>query len=100
MNNKINVKEKFIETASRLFQIKGYNATGLNEILAKSRAPKGSLYYHFPKVKEQLALESVILAGQKIITHVIDALDSIENPVEAIKLNIENIAMIIDNEQR
>jgi len=100
MNNKINVKEKFIETASRLFQIKGYNATGLNEILAKSGAPKGSLYYHFPKGKEQLALESVNLAGQKIITLVIDALDSIENPVEAIKLNIENIAIIIDNEQR
>ncbi|MBU3182903.1 TetR/AcrR family transcriptional regulator [Clostridium psychrophilum] len=100
MNNKVNVKEKFIETASKLFQIKGYNATGLNEILAKSGAPKGSLYYHFPKGKEQLALESVNLAGQKIITNVINALDSIENPVEAIKFNIENIAIIIDNEQK
>ena len=100
MNNKVNVKEKFIETASRLFQIKGYNATGLNEILTKSGAPKGSLYYHFPKGKEQLALESVNLAGKKIITNVINALDSIENPVEAIRFNIETLATIIDNEQR
>ena len=100
MNNKVNVKEKFIETASRLFQIKGYNATGLNEILAKSGAPKGSLYYHFPKGKEQLALESVNLAGKKIKTNIINALDSIENPVEAIRFNIETLATIIDNEQR
>ncbi|WP_298839457.1 TetR/AcrR family transcriptional regulator [Clostridium sp.] len=99
MNNKVNVKEKFIETASRLFQIKGYNATGLNEILAKSGSPKGSLYYYFPKGKEQLALESINLAGQKIITNIITALDSIENPIEAIVFNIENIAIIIDNEQ-
>ena len=99
MTNKVNVKEKFIETASKLFQIKGYNATGLNEILAKSGAPKGSLYYHFPKGKEQLALESVNLAGQKIITKIINALDSIEDPIEAIKFNIENIATLIDNEQ-
>jgi TetR/AcrR family transcriptional repressor of lmrAB and yxaGH operons len=59
MSEKINTKEKFIETASRLFEIKGYNATGLNEILSESGAPKGSLYYHFPKGKEQLALEAV-----------------------------------------
>lgn len=100
MSNKINTKEKFIETASRLFEIKGYNATGLNEILAESGAPKGSLYYHFPKGKEQLALESINLAGEKIKFKVQSALDSIENPVKAIMCNIENIATIIDNERK
>jgi TetR/AcrR family transcriptional repressor of lmrAB and yxaGH operons len=100
MSNKVNTKEKFIETASRLFEIKGYNATGLNEILAESGAPKGSLYYHFPKGKEQLALEAINLAGEKIKNKIKDALDNIEDPVEAIIYNIENIATIIDNEQK
>jgi len=100
MINKVNTKEKFIETASRLFEIKGYNATGLNEILAESGAPKGSLYYHFPKGKEQLALEAINLAGEKIKDNIKNTLDNIENPVEAIRCNIENIATIIDNEQR
>ena len=100
MSNKLNTKDKFIETASRLFEIKGYNATGLNEILAESGAPKGSLYYHFPKGKEQLALESINLAGEKIKNKIKDSLDKIENPVEAIIYNIENIATIIDNEQK
>ncbi|PRR81517.1 TetR/AcrR family transcriptional regulator [Clostridium vincentii] len=100
MKKKLNTKEKFIETASRLFEIKGYNATGLNEILEKSGAPKGSLYYHFPKGKEQLALESIHLAGEKIKKNISESLNSIENPVEAIIFNIENIATIIDNEQK
>ena len=100
MGDKVNTKEKFIETASRLFEIKGYNATGLNEILAESGAPKGSLYYHFPKGKEQLALESINLAGEKIKNKIKNALDNIENPVEAIMTNIENIATIIDKEQK
>lgn len=100
MSNKANTKEKFIETASRLFEAKGYNATGLNEILNESGAPKGSLYYHFPKGKEELALESVNLAGQKIRNNLINNLDNINNPVEAIMNNIDEMAAIIDKEQR
>lgn len=65
MGNNSNTREKFIETASNLFEIKGYNATGLNEILQESGAPKGSLYYHFPNGKEEIALEAIKLAGKK-----------------------------------
>jgi TetR/AcrR family transcriptional repressor of lmrAB and yxaGH operons len=100
MSNKINTKEKLIQTASRLFEIKGYYATGLNEILAESGAPKGSLYYHFPKGKEQLALESIISEGEKIKSKIQSSLDSIKNPVEAIVANIENVATVIDNEYK
>jgi len=100
MSSKINTKEKLIETASKLFEIKGYYATGLNEILAESGAPKGSLYYHFPKGKEQLALESIISAGEKIKFKIKSALESIDNPVDAIVANIENVATVIDNEYK
>lgn len=100
MSSKLNTKEKLIQTASRLFELKGYYATGLNEILAESGAPKGSLYYHFPKGKEQLALESIKSEGEKIKSKVQSVLESIENPVDAIVANIENIATVIDNEQR
>lgn len=100
MNDNANTKERFIETASSLFQLKGYNATGLNEILKESGAPKGSLYYHFPKGKEELALESVNLAGEKIKSKVKTVIDNIEEPAEAIMRNIENLADIIDNEQK
>ena len=100
MNNNLSTKENLIETAANLFETKGYHATGLNEILAESGAPKGSLYYHFPKGKEQLALEAIYLEGEKIKAHVQGSLQSFENPCDAIVSIIEFIAATIDNDQK
>jgi TetR/AcrR family transcriptional repressor of lmrAB and yxaGH operons len=59
MKNKTCSREKILTAASMLFQVKGYNATGLSEILKESGSPKGSLYYYFPGGKEELALEAI-----------------------------------------
>lgn len=48
-----------IETATRLFEKQGYAATGVQQILAESGAPRGSLYFHFPGGKEELALAAI-----------------------------------------
>jgi TetR/AcrR family transcriptional repressor of lmrAB and yxaGH operons len=55
-----------LRTASKLFRRQGYQATGLNQVVAEARAPKGSLYFHFPGGKEQLAAESIDLAGDEV----------------------------------
>lgn len=47
----------------------GYGSTGLNQVLAESGAPKGVLYFHFPDGKEQLAAESMALAGGELGAH-------------------------------
>lgn len=44
----------------------GYHATGLNELIRKSGAPKGSLYYYFPNGKEQIASEALLEAGRTV----------------------------------
>ncbi|OLT36928.1 hypothetical protein BJF79_30330 [Actinomadura sp. CNU-125] len=59
-------RERVLRTAAELFQRQGYHGTGLNQVLAESNAPKGSLYFHFPDGKEQLAAESVTLSGQEV----------------------------------
>jgi len=100
MNNKLNTKENLIETAARLFGTKGYYATGLNEILTESGAPKGSLYYHFPNGKEQLALEAIYTEGEKIKANVQFSLQNIERPIDAIVAIIESIATVIDSDQK
>jgi TetR/AcrR family transcriptional regulator, lmrAB and yxaGH operons repressor len=61
-------RERLLRTAATLFQTQGYHATGLNQVVAEGRAPKGSLYFHFPGGKEQLAAESVALAAEHINT--------------------------------
>ena len=50
-----NTREIIIETTCDLMENQGYHATGLNEIVKVSGAPKGSLYYYFPEGKESLA---------------------------------------------
>lgn len=63
MGNAAIHKENLIRTAMRLFRRQGYASTGLQQILAESGAPKGSLYHYFPKGKEELAEEVIYLAG-------------------------------------
>ena len=54
-----------IATAADLFRRRGYAATGLEEIIAVSGAPKGSFYHHFPGGKEQLAVQSIAFSGDR-----------------------------------
>lgn len=91
MKNKTDSREKILATASRLFQTKGYNATGLNEILKECDSPKGSLYYYFPNGKEELALEAIKLACRSIRTNLESALQKYPDPIEAIQYNIKCI---------
>ena len=59
MTRKTDARAQAIATAMRLFRVQGYTATGLNQILAESGAPKGSFYFHFPRGKAQLAEEAI-----------------------------------------
>lgn len=54
---------RIVRTAAMLFRRNGYAATGTNEIVAVSGAPKGSLYHYFPEGKAGIAAEAVAYAG-------------------------------------
>ena len=53
------VRERIIETASRLFYFNGYNQTGINKIIEEAGVAKASLYQHF-RSKEDIAVEYLI----------------------------------------
>ena len=48
-----------VVTTAKLMRRQGYYGTGLNQIVAEAEAPKGSMYFHFPGGKEQLAAEAI-----------------------------------------
>ena len=56
-------RSAIIVAAATLFRRQGYAATGINDIVAQSGAPKGSLYHYFPQGKQQIAEEAVRHAG-------------------------------------
>jgi TetR/AcrR family transcriptional regulator, lmrAB and yxaGH operons repressor len=97
---KENSKDKLIKTASRLFQLQGYHATGLNQITKESGAPKGSLYYHFPNGKEQLAIESVRLTANFVSEQIVKGLNKTQDPAKAIQNLIEDMAKQFQKEAR
>lgn len=66
MGNTAKHRDALVRTAMRLFREQGYASTGLQQILAESGAPKGSLYYYFPGGKEELAVHAVNLAARLI----------------------------------
>lgn len=55
-----------IEATRDLVEAKGYHGTGLNEVLALSGGPRGSLYHHFPGGKDQLVGEALAGAGREV----------------------------------
>lgn len=77
-------RDKLIDTTAALIEKQGYHATGLNQILEESGAPRGSLYYHFPDGKEELAAEAVRDREQRTCRNVEQRLSEIDDPVDAI----------------
>jgi TetR/AcrR family transcriptional regulator, lmrAB and yxaGH operons repressor len=61
-------RERIVQTTAELVRSKGYAATGLNEITAAARAPKGSMYHYFPAGKEQLGAEAVRYYGELVLS--------------------------------
>ncbi|MDR3714264.1 MAG: TetR/AcrR family transcriptional regulator [Puia sp.] len=48
------VRDKILDTASRLFFEQGYNLTGINQIIEEADIARGSLYNHFGSKSELL----------------------------------------------
>lgn len=92
-------REKILLTATRLFCLRGYHATGMNQILKESGAPKGSLYYHFPQGKEQLAIEALTIS-RNLVADKLRENFKIADPVTAVQQHLQMLAEIFSSEER
>jgi TetR/AcrR family transcriptional regulator, lmrAB and yxaGH operons repressor len=59
-------RQPIVNAAVTLFRRQGYSATGLNDIVDESGAPKGSLYHYFPAGKASIAVAAVEEAGRRV----------------------------------
>jgi TetR/AcrR family transcriptional repressor of nem operon len=60
-----NTRDKLIEISIQAMSIKGFNNTGIAEILAVAKVPKGSFYHYF-KSKDDLGLAIIEHYGQQL----------------------------------
>jgi AcrR family transcriptional regulator len=56
-----------IESAAILLATRGLEGTAFSDVLARSGAPRGSIYHHFPEGKDQLVDAAIELAGERAL---------------------------------
>src|SRR6201986_274036 len=70
MPKKTDSKQRMVAAARRLFREHGYLGTALSDVVTESAAPRGSMYFHFPGGKEELATEVALLHSADSVAHV------------------------------
>jgi TetR/AcrR family transcriptional regulator, lmrAB and yxaGH operons repressor len=72
-------KAKTLTAAVKLFRQQGYHGTALHDILAAGGAPRGSLYFHFPKGKEEIGAAALSLVGEAVRQAIVQAVEKSDN---------------------
>jgi len=73
-----------IETAAVVMRERGVEGTSFSEVIARSGAPRGSIYHHFPGGKAQLIEEATRYAGEFTASGLASALVQ-EDPLAAVR---------------
>jgi len=89
MQNSIGLKERVVRESLKLFSLKGFLSTSIEDIMAEAKTSKGGLYNHF-KSKDDLFF-AVLSEARKIWRQKnLEGLDQIEKPVAKVKKLLEN----------
>jgi TetR/AcrR family transcriptional repressor of lmrAB and yxaGH operons len=88
-------RTRMIETTARLLQHRGYHGASLNEILEACGAPRGSLYFHFPGGKEQLAIEATRAAVDEATQALAAMLAQSKNAAAGVRAYAEAAAQLM-----
>ena len=83
------LRDEIIHESMKLFSLKGYVNTGVNEIIGLVGSSKGGFYNHFAS-KEELFFEVLTQAQKMWRRRVLHGLDELESP-------LEKVIMILDN---
>src|ERR1700742_2919509 len=86
MPKKTETKDRMMADARRLFREHGYLGTALSDVVTESAAPRGSIYFHFPGGKEELAIEVTLLHASGRIAQINRAAAAATSPAELIEI--------------
>lgn len=79
----MSARDAMITSAAALFRERGVAATSLRDVVEHAKAPRGSIYHHFPGGKSELASAATVMAGAFIEQLLADLLDG-GDPARAI----------------
>lgn len=85
-------RQRMVQTTAELMQRQGLHGTGLSEIVEQAGAPKGSLYFHFPGGKEELAVAAVAAAAQQLGDGIAAVLAQAPTPADGVARLVAGMA--------
>ena len=85
-------RDKLLAAAIFLMKKSGLTGAGINQIVARSGAPKGSVYYYFPEGKQQLVSEALALYGRQVAAAFDKVLSSKKKPGDKIRALLRFVA--------
>jgi TetR/AcrR family transcriptional regulator, lmrAB and yxaGH operons repressor len=89
-------RSRMIQAASELFGQRGYHATAFSDVVQESGAPRGSIYFHFPGGKLELAREATAQAGDEIEEAVAQAAARSDSPGALIRALAEDMVQRLE----
>lgn len=96
MPRRTDSRSRMIHAASELFGQRGYHATAFSDVIEGSGAPRGSIYFHFPGGKHELAQEATALAGDEIEVAVAEAATQAIDPGSLIRVLAEGMVQRLE----
>jgi TetR/AcrR family transcriptional regulator, transcriptional repressor for nem operon len=85
----VDLREKIIQESLKLFSLKGFLSTSIQDVLEAAGTSKGGLYNHFMS-KEDLFFAVLGVAQEIWRQRTLDGLDRIDKPIERIKKLLRN----------
>jgi AcrR family transcriptional regulator len=71
-------RARMVASTALLIREKGARATSIDDVLAHSGAPRGSVYHHFPGGRDQLLREATDFAGEYVAARIGRAASALE----------------------
>jgi TetR/AcrR family transcriptional regulator, lmrAB and yxaGH operons repressor len=78
-----------VQAARQLIRERGYNATAFSDVLELSGAPRGSVYFHFPGGKTQLAMEAAEAHAHEQVSIIDRAADQADSAAQLVELYVD-----------
>ena len=82
MAQRSDAKARMVQAAEQLIRERGQGATAFADVLERSGAPRGSVYFHFPGGKSQLVVEAAEAHAHRQVAYI----DEIAGLAEFVKM--------------
>jgi AcrR family transcriptional regulator len=86
MAQRSDAKARMVRAAEQLIRERGHGATAFADVLERSGAPRGSVYFHFPGGKSQLVVEAAEAHAHRQVAIIDEIAGRAESPAEFVTL--------------